>query len=138
MTDFNKIVARFATLGTVESVKALGNGLINDTYVVRTSEADAPDYVLQRINHHIFTDVDVLQGNIEAVTAHIRRKLQEAGTDDIDRKVLRFIPVKEGGKTYYHDGESYWRMMVFIPGAHTLEAVTPESVSYTHLTLPTT
>ena len=52
MTDFNKIVARFATLGTVESVKALGNGLINDTYVVRTSEADAPDYVLQRINHH--------------------------------------------------------------------------------------
>lgn len=127
MTDFNKIVARFATLGTVESVKALGNGLINDTYVVRTSETDAPDYVLQRINHHIFTDVDVLQGNIEAVTAHIRRKLQEAGTDDIDRKVLRFIPVKEGGKTYYHDGENYWRMMVFIPGAHTLEAVTPES-----------
>ncbi len=130
MTDFNKIVARFATLGTVESVKALGNGLINDTYVVRTSEADAPDYVLQRINHHIFTDVDVLQGNIEAVTAHIRRKLQEAGTDDIDRKVLRFIPVKEGGKTYYHDGESYWRMMVFIPGAHTREGRLPKRICH--------
>lgn len=127
MTDFKGIVARFATEGTVESVEALGNGLINDTYVVRTAETGAPDYVLQRINHHIFTDVDVLQANIEAVTAHIRRKLEEAGADDIDRKVLRFIPVKDGVRTYFCDGESYWRMMVFIPGAHTLEAVTPES-----------
>lgn len=127
MTDFKGIVARFATEGTVESVKALGNGLINDTYVVRTAETDASDYVLQRINHHIFTDVDVLQANIEAVTAHIRSKLEEAGAHDIDRKVLRFIPVKDGVRTYFYDGESYWRMMVFIPGAHTLEAVTPES-----------
>ncbi|WP_295729034.1 phosphotransferase enzyme family protein [uncultured Muribaculum sp.] len=127
MADFNGIVARFATEGTVGSVKPLGNGLINDTYVVRTEEADMPDYVLQRINHHIFTDVDVLQSNIEAVTAHIRRKLEESGADDIDRKVLRFIPVRGGGKTYHFDGESYWRMMAFIPGAHTLEAVTPES-----------
>lgn len=127
MTDFNGIVAQFATEGTVGSVKPLGNGLINDTYVVRTLEDDKHDYVLQRINHHIFTDVDTLQANIEAVTGHIRRKLEESGAEDIDRKVLRFVPVREGGKTYYYDGDSYWRMMVFIPGAHTLEAVTPES-----------
>jgi Ser/Thr protein kinase RdoA (MazF antagonist) len=35
--------------------------------------------------------------------------------------------VKCSDKTYYFDGESYWRVMVFIPRSRTFEAVTPES-----------
>ncbi len=116
------IISRFQIEGTIEKVESLGNGLINDTYKVTTKEANKPDYVLQRINHHIFQDVDLLQHNIEVVTSHIRRKLEAAGTEDIDRKVLRFIPTPEG-KTYAFDGESYWRMMVFIPNAQTFETV---------------
>ena len=121
------IVKHFAVKGTVSSVKPLGNGLINDTYIVKTEEADAPDYVLQRINHHIFTDVDVLMDNIAAVTGHIRAKLEKAGEDDIDRKVLTFVPNTADGKYYFFDGECYWRMMVFIPDAETFEAVNPDS-----------
>ena len=121
------IVKHFAVKGTVSSVKPLGNGLINDTYIVRTEEPDASDYVLQRINHQIFTDVDVLMDNIAAVTGHIRAKLEKAGEDDIDRKVLTFIPNTADGKYYFFDGEYYWRMMVFIPDAETFEAVNPDS-----------
>ncbi|MBR2160864.1 MAG: aminoglycoside phosphotransferase family protein [Bacteroidaceae bacterium] len=117
-----EIVGHFQIEGTVVKVEPLGNGLINDTYKVTTAEADKPDYVLQRINHAIFQDVDLLQHNIEVVTAHIRQKLEESGTTDIDRKVLRFIPT-ESGKTYYFDGTSYWRVMVFIPRAQTFETV---------------
>lgn len=123
---FNNIVSRFLTEGTVESVEPLGNGLINDTYRVTTTEPDAPDYVLQRINNAIFTDVDLLQHNIEAVTSHIRRKLEAAGTADIDRRVLRFVPTGEG-KTYFKDADgTYWRLSVFIPRAHTYETVNPQ------------
>ena len=117
-----EIVGHFQIEGTVVKVEPLGNGLINDTYKVTTAEADKPDYVLQRINHAIFQDVDLLQHNIEVVTAHIRQKLEESGTTDIDRKVLRFIHT-ESGKTYYFDGTSYWRVMVFIPRAQTFETV---------------
>ena len=117
-----EIVGHFQIEGTVVKVEPLGNGLINDTYKVTTAEADKPDYVLQRINHAIFQDVDLLQHNIEVVTAHIRQKLEESGTTDIDRKVLRFIHT-ESGKTYYFDGTSYWRLMVFIPRAQTFETV---------------
>lgn len=120
------VVKHFDVKGNVETIKPLGNGLINDTYIVKT-EGDAPDYVLQRINHHIFTDVDTLMTNIQAVTSHIRKKLTLAGESDIDRKVLTFIPTTSDGKYYFFDGENYWRMMVFIPGAHTFEAVNPES-----------
>lgn len=122
----NSVVKHFDLKGKIESIKPLGNGLINDTYIVRT-EGDAPDYVLQRINHNIFTDVDTLMTNIKEVTSHIRKKLEEAGEEDIDRKVLTFVPNNVDGKYYFFDGENYWRVMVFIPHAHTFEAVNPES-----------
>ena len=125
MKDLLSIVGHFRTEGTVNNIRPLGTGLINDTYKVTTAEADAPDYVLQRINHAIFQDVDGLQSNIQVVTNHIRRKLEARGETDVDRKVLRFLPA-DSGKTYWHDGESYWRVMVFIPRAKTYETVNPE------------
>ena len=125
--DTAGILAKFEISGTVREVKPLGNGLINDTYRVVTEPDDAPDYVLQRINNAIFQDVDLLQHNIEVVTAHIRRKLEAAGTPDIGRRVLQFVKARSG-KTYYRDEAGrYWRVMVFIPDSVTHEAVTPES-----------
>ena len=117
--DLLPILDRFALEAPVKEVKPLGNGLINDTYKV-ISEGDAPDYVLQRINNAIFTDVALLQHNIEAVTRHIRGKLVAAGEQDVDRKVLRFLPLKDQDQTFYFDGKAYWRVSVFIPDAFTL------------------
>lgn len=126
LTNTYDIVSRFATEGTVADIRPLGNGLINDTYKVSTKEADAPDYVLQRVNTTVFTDVDMLMNNIAAVTRHIRKKLEAANVTDIDRKVLRFIAA-DGGKLYQREADgTVWRMMVFIPNAKTYEAVTPE------------
>lgn len=123
-----EILSHFVLEGTPEKVKPLGNGLINDTYKVTTAEADQPDYVLQRINNAVFTNVDLLQDNIEKVTAHIRKKLLAKGQEDIDRHVLRFMPEKTTGKTYYlaEDG-TYWRMMVFIAHAVTYEQVNADT-----------
>ena len=141
------IVRKFRIEGSVAAVEPLGKGLINDTFLVRTQEADKPDYVLQRINHHIFTDVELLQHNIEAVTNHLRHKLQTAGIADVDRRVLRFIPTSTG-KTYYvchPDGGtasakllsenyeknkadcSYWRISIYIADTLTVEEITPQS-----------
>ena len=52
-----KIAQYFAIEGYVTDVRPLGNGLINDTYLVSASEGKR--YVLQRINHHIFKDLYV-------------------------------------------------------------------------------
>ena len=122
------IVARFDVSGTVKEIAPLGEGLINDTYIVRTEETAEPDYVLQRVNHVVFPDVDMVMRNIRAVTTHIRKKLEEAGTEDIDRKVLKFIPLKDDADKLYCVVEGmYWRLMVFIPNAITKQAVNPES-----------
>lgn len=123
--NLEQIVAQFNIQGNVLEVKPLGNGLINTTYQVVT-EGDAPNYVLQHINNSIFPDVEMLMKNIVAVTSHIRQKYEAAGVDDIDRKVLNFVPAKDG-KYYYYDGEKYWRVMVYIPDTVSQTAVTPES-----------
>lgn len=126
--DLRAIIAHFDINGSVSEINPLGEGLINDTFKVITSEADAPDYVLQRVNENVFPDVDMVMRNIKAVTTHIRKKLEEQGEDDIDRKVLRFVPLKEDAERLYAvvDGK-YWRLMVFVPNAVTKQAVNAES-----------
>ena len=129
MKELREIAGMFRMDGEIKEIKPLGNGLINDTYKVITS-GESPDYVLQRINNAIFKDVDLLQSNIEAVTAHIRRKLVEAGEKDIDRKVLTFVPAEDSGRTYVEQDGKFWRLSVFIDNADTFESVTPEYSEY--------
>ena len=115
MKDPIFIANQFAISGNVREVKPLGNGLINDTFRVYTDGAD--DYVLQRINNAIFKDVELLQHNIDCATAHIRKK---------GGFTLTFLPCKATGKTYWTDGEAYWRVSVFIRDSFTYNTVNPE------------
>ncbi|MDE5882650.1 MAG: aminoglycoside phosphotransferase family protein [Muribaculaceae bacterium] len=124
MKDLKNIVSQFDIDEVIEDISPLGEGLINDTYLVVTA-GDNPDYVLQRINHNVFKNVDGMQRNIETVTAHIREKLFAVGEEDIERKVLDFVKVKGSGKTYYFDGENYWRLSRYIKDTVTLSEVTP-------------
>ena len=121
------IVSHFAIEGEVRDIHPLGNGLINTTYAVET-EGNGTDYVLQNVNVAIFPDIDLLMNNIVEVTGHIRQKLEAAGTPDIDRKVLRFVPANDG-KYYYHDGEKYWRVMVLIPDTTSKSGVSVENAA---------
>ena len=118
------ILDQFQLTEKVVSAEPFGNGHINDTLKV-TNEKGEIKYVLQRINHLIFTNVDMLQNNIQIVTSHIRKKLEEKGENDIDRKVLTFLPTKDN-KLYYFDGDNYWRVCLFIPNSKSYEEVTPE------------
>ena len=126
MENLKKIIKQFPKVGEVKEIKALTSGLINQTYLVKSVSPEEPDYVLQRINHLIFTNIEMLQHNIEVVTRHIRQKLEARHEEDIERKVLHFLP-STNGKTYFYDGEGYWRISIFIPRSQTLETVTPES-----------
>lgn len=124
MKELKHIVNQFDIDEVVENVTPSGEGLINDTYLVATS-GNNPTYVLQRINHNVFKDVEGMQRNIEVVTAHIRGKLLADGKEDVERRVLDFVKVKGSSKTYYFDGENYWRLSRYIKDTVTLSEVTP-------------
>lgn len=120
------IAAHFVDPAQITAIQPLGNGLINDTYKIMAVGQEQPRYVLQHINDKVFTDVEMLQRNIEVVTRHIRRKFEAAGVLDLDRRVLHFLEA-DTGKTYVKVGEEYWRVMDFITDSVTQEAVTPQS-----------
>ena len=120
------IVSHFIDTAQIDAIQPLGNGLINDTFKIMIKGQEQPQYVLQHINDKVFTDVEMLQRNIEIVTGHIRRKYEAAGLSDINRRVLHFVKA-DTGKTYVKEGEEYWRMMDFITDSVTQEAVTPQS-----------
>ena len=103
MERLTDIAGRFATQGRVTEVRPLGEGFINDTYVVAT---DGPlRYILQRKNKNVFPDVPAMMDNITAVTAHIKQKVA-----DPLRETLTVILARDG-KPYFldNDGE-YWAM----------------------------
>lgn len=103
----HNIASQFALEGTVASIKPLGEGFINDTYVVRT-EGEAPDYILQRKNHIVFPDVPGMMDNIKAVTEHIKAKVA-----DPMRETLTVIPAKDG-KLYVEQDGNFWAVCLFI------------------------
>ena len=126
-----EILNHFAIPNAVADPQPLKIGFINDSFIVRAKNPGEKSYFLQRINHHIFQNVEGLQQNIQKVTDHIRRKLQEAGEKDIERKVLQLVPTIDGTLYYRTPEGDYWRVYVLIENATSQEKVTPESAELT-------
>lgn len=121
-----EIFSRFDTGAEALEIAPLGDGLINDTFIVKTA-GDAPDYVLQRLNTDIFTEPEVLERNIFAVCDAMRADLEKRGISPV-RRYLKFIRTKDGGGMFAEGPEcSKWRLSEFITGSKTLKEVTPET-----------
>jgi thiamine kinase-like enzyme len=123
MNKLKEIVSQFIGEDANVEIKPLGKGHINDSYKVVSGDGE---YVLQRINHHIFKNIHELQDNIRRVTEHIRKKLKEQGVTGIDRRVLTLIPTRERA-LYYRDATGdYWRVMDFIKESKSYDDINPE------------
>ena len=71
--DENKltgIASLFMTSGRPCSARRLGNGLINDTFIV-ACQPGGPRYVLQRINTDIFREHDPLHRRLGQHSGHV-------------------------------------------------------------------
>lgn len=95
-----------------------GNGHINDTFLVVRDKR----YILQRMNHMIFTNPKGMMDNILGVTEHIRSKAKESGAD-VERCSLTVVPTIDGEKFFCDSIGSYWRLYYFVEGTITREAV---------------
>jgi len=123
MNKLKDIVFQFISRDENVQIKPLGKGHINDSYKVTSNDKE---YVLQRINHHIFQHVAELQHNISRVTSHIRTKLEEQGVADINRKVLTLVPTHEGALFYKDSTGDYWRLMDYIKESKSYDEINPE------------
>ena len=124
--NLEQIAASFQLEGKVEKVEQMGEGFINDTFIIRTLEKSTPDYLLQRKNKRIFTNVPAMMENIQKVTAHMKEKVIARNGDPL-REVMTVVPATDG-KLYFKDEEDeFWAVCIFIADTITYQAAkTPE------------
>jgi hypothetical protein len=124
--NLEKIAGNFLLDGTIEKVVPMGEGFINDTYTISVNGNPEPDYLLQRKNKRIFTDVPAMMENISKVCNHIRKKIIEKKGDP-KREAMTIVHAKDG-KLYHQDEEGeFWAVCEFIKDTVTYQsAKTPE------------
>lgn len=113
------IFKKFDVNGEILSCTSYGNGQINDTFLVKTIVNNKnKNYIMQRINHRVFKDIDGLMNNIAVVTSYIRKTYPNS-------TVQKTITTKDN-KNYYFDKENYtyWRVFTFVENGLTLETIT--------------
>ena len=88
--------------------KNFGHGHINYTFLITTD--NGKQYILQRINTHVFKQPVQLMENVIAVTEHIRAKV------DDPTQVLHFIPALDGSYFYRDERRRFWRCYEFVGG----------------------
>ncbi len=114
LENYKKIAEQFYLVGEVTEICPYGEGHINVTYLVTTTEKR---YIMQKMNTRVFADSDSLMENICGVTKH----LEERGIE-----TLNVIPTK-GGKPYLK-GEDCYRVYAFIEDTITYQTVTDKEI----------
>jgi len=120
-----EIAFLFQTEGQLKEIKPLGEGFINDTYLVFVEGKQKPAYILQRKNHLVFPDVPAMMDNINRVTHYIKTKVK-----DPLRETLTVIPAKDG-QLYVKDTDgNFWAMCLYIPDTKSFFAANSPELAY--------
>ncbi|MBR4851377.1 MAG: aminoglycoside phosphotransferase family protein [Tidjanibacter sp.] len=123
-TKLYNIAQQFALEGAIADIKALGDGFINDTFIVKT-EGTTPDYILQRKNHIVFPDVPAMMDNIRRVTEHIKAKVENPLRD-----TLTVVPTTDGALYYKDEAGNFWAVCLFIENTTTYDRADSTALAY--------
>lgn len=106
---------KFKIQGNIVSSVPFGSGHINDTFKIVTDSDINEQYLLQRINHHVFRNVDGLMDNIEKVCLHLKQKLAHLGQEEVAKRTMTLIPTWDGQHYYKDENGDFWRVFILIP-----------------------
>ncbi len=123
-TNLREVLSRFDLPGTLYRFRPIGQGHINDTFLVEINiEGGIEKYTLQRINTQVFPYPELMMANFARITQHIQAKLGLLGEPEKDRKTLRLVFSREGLSYYRSPAGEYWRAYHYIDRCHTVETV---------------
>ncbi|MBB5622750.1 thiamine kinase-like enzyme [Pedobacter cryoconitis] len=125
-----EITSQFKCHVDISSLKSYGTGHINDTYRLKNLVSEEHDYLLQKINHHVFKDVPRLTENICRVIAHLKNKMIMAGKGNPEKEVMTMVATKSGPYFYQDSNGEYWRMCHFLKNTKTYDVVETEKQAY--------
>lgn len=104
--------AHFSPAGQVTALTPLGRGNVHTTFLVSVAGGER-QFVLQRLNVHVFPRPEVLLANLRAVGEHLRRKLPESARELV---VPELLPAADGRYIWQGADGSLWRALTYIAG----------------------
>lgn len=112
--EYGKVAQKFALQGDVVDICPYGEGHINLTLLVTTTEKR---YILQKMNTRVFPDADGLMNNICGVTEHLKARGIET---------LSVVPTKDGKP--FLKGDECYRVYDFIENTVTYQTASDINV----------
>ncbi|MDP1664153.1 MAG: aminoglycoside phosphotransferase family protein [Methylobacter sp.] len=108
------IASRFASV--VTEITPLGNGLINDTYLVATPSSP---FVLQRINRTIFPAPEQIMANLTTLNRHMAQKTAAS----VMLQIPEILKTADNNSLYQDQNGDCWRALSFIANTEGIETI---------------
>jgi len=127
-TKLITIAQKFQLESEITEVSNLGEGFINDTFIIKTRDG-SPNYILQRKNKRIFSPIPAMMENIQKVCLHIKKKVEKAGGNPM-REAMTIIPAIDGKLYFLDDEDEYWAVCLFIDETIAYNAAETPDLAY--------
>ncbi len=122
-TDYLRTIAeQFDRSGSIKAIQALGNGNINDTFLVSPNDPSQPRFVLQSINTQVFPEPQLIVQNIRILSEHIGDRLNK---ENLDRRweMPVLISTKKGQDHWCSEDGSFWRAISFMENSQSFDTI---------------
>ena len=119
------IAAAFALPGPILDLERLGNGNVNDSYLVVCDGDPLQRFVLQRLNRTVFAQPELVMANMMAVADHVEARLNEGCALLGERRWEhpRVLLSRAEGRPWVERDGGFWRLISFIESSRSFDVV---------------
>ena len=120
------IAEQFTPQGQVKGIQSLGNGNINDTFLVTLDSPEKKHFVLQRINTQVFRQPALVMQNMRILTDHVNNR--QSHTEGNRRwEVPRVLLTQDSQNLWTDQNDGYWRAISFVENAQSFDTLADSS-----------
>ena len=119
-----QVTGYFKLQGSIEGIQPIEKGHINDTFRIINGEKGSPDYLLQRVNHHVFHNISGVMMNIWQVTGHIKEKVNQNWNLYPGYETLTIISTSDNKLFHQDEAGDYWRVFLFLEDLKSFDTAT--------------
>jgi Ser/Thr protein kinase RdoA (MazF antagonist) len=119
------VAGRFRLPGPVTAVTPLGNGNVNETFLVRVDAPGSPGFVLQRLNTRVFHQPRLVMGNLAALAAHVERRRAAGAVVAPGRRweMPAVVMARAADEPWVEEGEAFWRTLTYVENSRSVDVL---------------
>ncbi len=118
---------------SIISIKELGSGNINDTYLVQTAQQQIVErFVMQKMNNSVFQFPVNIQKNTILILEHLERSIanRPCYLNGKSWKLFKFLESQANKQNLICKNGNYWRMFSYIDNSYSLNKISLNTQAY--------